>query len=632
MIRELSDLGKRLREEKSDKTWTHDALKEETISLVLTIKQNGEYVSLQRIKNKKTIAEAIQRTSGKSARILIDNCGYALGVYDPDNNNFKKKAKQKGIDVAHRIFQEEVSEKFDCFLSRIKEFEDLPELKPVIDFYKGNSKKGIQRIPQREFLEKISPKDRSGNIAFLILGENNFLHECRSVYKRIIAQYEKKMASSISKDNRSCSICGNRNFPIGDILHFPIKGVPGDKEPAGGRKLVSYNGDNNPFESYEMIGNENCMICTNCAKTYVEGLNWLLSAGSIITNKKGKDDILFTNRWPRLRSTSFFVDTAMVYWTRENQKLDELDLLEAPDAGQVAALIDSVVSGSTTAVHAIQDDMFYSCTLSGAAARIVIRDWIELSLSEYRKNIGLWFNDIAIESFGQTYYAPLYWLAKAGHNEKSDSDTTLSRTAAYLWNAALKKSIPPLWILGAVLKRLRYVESSEDGKEKNDPLTRERVALIRLILNRNNKEGGYLMNEQLDKENLSPAYVCGQIFAVLVDIQRAALGKDINAGIRERFFSFASTTPAPAFGRLMKLSQTHLTKLKGEKPGLSVILDHELQFECAKITEHKYPAILSLEEQGQFALGYYHKKQETWKKAQANKELKEALENEEEEK
>ena len=76
----------------------------------------------------------------------------------------------------------------------------------------------------------------------------------------------------------------------------------------------------------------------------------------------------------------------------------------------------------------------------------------------------------------------------------------------------------------------------------------------------------------------------------------------------------------------MKLSQNHLSKLKGEKPWLSAYFDAELCEVSAQITGFKYPAILTLEEQGQFALGYYHKKQATWDKAQQNKELKDLQE------
>jgi hypothetical protein len=40
--------------------------------------------------------------------------------------------------------------------------------------------------------------------------------------------------------------------------------------------------------------------------------------------------------------------------------------------------------------------------------------------------------------------------------------------------------------------------------------------------------------------------------------------------------------------------------------------------------------LLALEEQGQFALGYYHKRQEILETAKQNKKLQEVLENEEE--
>jgi hypothetical protein len=121
MIKELSELGKTLRAQKGENEWAHDALKEETISLVLTIKPDGSFVSLQPIERKKTIAEAVQRTSGKGARLLIDNCGYVIAAYDYDGVAFKKKAKEKGEAKAHEIFKKEVRDKFTLFTARINE-------------------------------------------------------------------------------------------------------------------------------------------------------------------------------------------------------------------------------------------------------------------------------------------------------------------------------------------------------------------------------------------------------------------------------------------------------------------------------------------------------------------------------
>lgn len=606
MIKELSDLGKALRGQKTDNEWSHDALKEETISLVMTIQPDGSFVSLQNIERKKTMAEAVQRTSGKEARLLIDNCGYALAVYDCESNTFKKKAKEKGEQKAHEFFKKDVSEKLALFLKRLDEMAELEELKPVFKFYKDNKQKGVDIVNQEYFLKNILKKDRGGNIALLVAGKDKYVHEYDSVYRLIIDAYELKQKEIMLNIKKQCSVCGEDNFPVGDFIHFPIKGIPGGQEPAGGRKLISYNGENNPFESYEMVGNENCMICTSCAKTYVEGLNWLLSSGNevVVTTNKGKEKkgFRYTNR------KNFGSDTAMVFWTRNNKKVDEIDYLEAPNPADVARLIESVVSGIERDNRYIEPDQFYSCTLSGSAARIAVRDWIETSLFDFRKSITKWFQDIAIDEYDknlkktQTHYARLYDLARCCQRKNSDGsydkdDTSLARVAVYLWNAALKKTTPSLWILTKVLQRAR-----------TDGVTAERAALIKLILNRHNKGGDFVMTEKIVQGERPVAYVCGQIFAKLESIQYAALG-DRNAGIRERYFTYAMTSPASAFGRVFNLSSKHFTKLKNDKPSLAISMDKELQELCKDVDIHSFPAVFSLEQQGQFAIGYYHQRQ-----------------------
>ncbi|MDY7036929.1 MAG: type I-C CRISPR-associated protein Cas8c/Csd1, partial [Thermodesulfobacteriota bacterium] len=162
MIRELSELGKTLRTEKTNNEWVHDALKEETISLVLTIKHDGSFVSLQSIEKKKTIAEAVQRTRGKKARLLIDNCGYVLGTYDNESNSFKKKVAEKGEQKAHEIYKKDVTEKMSLYLERLNEIADLDELKPILKFYTDNKQQGIDIVGQEYFLENISKRDRNG--------------------------------------------------------------------------------------------------------------------------------------------------------------------------------------------------------------------------------------------------------------------------------------------------------------------------------------------------------------------------------------------------------------------------------------------------------------------------------------
>jgi CRISPR-associated protein Csd1 len=627
MIRELSELGKTLRAGKADGEWVHDALKEETITMVLTMRADGSFVSLQRIENKKTMAEAVQRTSGKGARLLIDNCGYVLGTYDPDGSSFKKKAKEKGEEKAHEIFTKDVTDKLALFVDRIDELNNLEELKPLLRFYQSNKANGIKILTQEAFLNTIFKKDRGGNIAILISGNNKYVHEYDTVYAAIVDKYEKKQRDIVSQQSKKCSICAENTFPIGDFTHFPIKGVPGDKEPAGGRKLISYNGDNNPFESYEMTGNENCMICTNCAKTYVEGLNWLLNNGVSFKNKNNKDDILYSNRWPRKRSANYGLDTAMVFWTRNNLVLDEIDQLEAPTADDVARMIESPASGKEKDARYLEPERFYSCTLSGAAARIALRDWIEISLGDFRTYIALWFKDIAIEKYDfdqekvVTHYAPLYDLARSCQRKNSDGsydkdDTATARVASSLWKAALQNISIPLWILTKVLQRARLDKYG---------VTAERAALIKLILNRNNKGGGFMITEKMAKGDRPVAYVCGQIFAKLESIQYWASRSigERNAGIRERYFTYAMTLPAAALGRLFDLSSKHFRKLKNENPGLAINLDKELQNLVKEIDIKELPVTFSLEEKGQFAIGYYHQRQAQFDNAKLKETKKE---------
>jgi CRISPR-associated protein Csd1 len=603
MIKELAEFGKRIRT-------GHDALKDEPISIDLIINEDGSFNSFSVIEKISRPAEALTAKKGK-ARLLLDKAEEVLNYVS------QREIKNAKDDLLKA--QNFVESKHGLFLQKLSKYKELEVLNPVFLFYNDNRKEGC--LKAKELFEiQVNEKERDGNIAFRI--KDVRIHEQKEVYDSIIERFEKEQAEQLKGEKKVCSICGKSDFPIVDKPHGYIKSVPAGQE--GKNVLVSYN--ENAYESYGLVGNYNSSICTNCAKNYVEGLNWLLTNGTSVNRVDGKgkskEHFEFTNK------KKFGSDTAMIFWTKEDETIDELNLLDNPDVGQISNLIDSIANAKQKVVKHIKTNQFYSCTLSGAAARIAIRDWIEISLDEYKQNIVKWFLEIGIRAYGEIRYVPLYALARAGHNTESSSDPTNSRVATLLWNAALKNTVPPLWILTAVLKRIRFVENTEDGQSK-ESITLERAALIRFILNRNNKNGGHMIKEQNDPNDTRQAIVCGKIFAVMEGIQRAAQGKDLNAGIRERFFSFASTSPAPAFGRLMKLSQNHISKLKHEKPGLAVILDRQLQELCSLLSG--FPAIFSLEEQGQFALGYYHQKQLDYDNAKNNKELQSIIENNKEE-
>jgi len=580
MIKELSELGKTLRSQQADTEWVHDALKLEPLSIELIIDEGGNYRDFRLIEKKNTIAEAITAKKGK-ARLLLDKAEEVL-CYGGDAS--KKK--------------------HELFLGKLQEYRGLPELAPVIAFYGDNKTNGLEKALSQFEVAIPDDRNRKGNIGFRIQTEGCRIHEKPAILRQIIRQYEALQAGLLAVKQKKCALCGESKYPVEDIPHGMIKKVPDGQ--SSGCALVSYN--ENAFESYSLKGNDNSSICTNCARTYVEGLNWLLSSGNEvpIKSKKGKEKKVFryTNR------KNFGSDTAMVFWTRKNKELPEIDQLEAPNPDDVAKLIESVTSGREKDSKYIEPDQFYSFTLSGSAARIVVRDWIETSLHDFQGSIAQWFKDIAIAEYDRdlkkmkTHYARIYDLARCCQRNNNDGsydkdDASLARTAAYLWNAALKNSLLPLWILTKALQRARLDKYG---------VTANRAALIKLILNRNSKGGGFMITESMEDGRKPVAYVCGQIFAKLESIQYAALG-DRNAGIRERYFTYAMTSPAAAFGRLFNLSSKHFTKVKNERPGLAVTLDKELQELCKSIDIDRFPANFTLEEQGQFAIGYYHQRQ-----------------------
>lgn len=58
-------------------------------------------------------------------------------------------------------------------------------------------------------------------------------------------------------------------------------------------------------------------------------------------------------------------------------------------------MFSSVATGDSLRAGMEIDNYFYCCTLSSAAARIAVRDWLAISVSQYQNNLKQWFEDIA---------------------------------------------------------------------------------------------------------------------------------------------------------------------------------------------------------------------------------------------
>ena len=121
----------------------------------------------------------------------------------------------------------------------------------------------------------------------------------------------------------------------------------------------------------------------------------------------------------------------------------------------------------------------------------------------------------------------------------------------------------------------------------------------------------------LDTERMDPAYRLGRLFAVLEAAQHKALG-NVGASIRDRFYSSASATPAVVFPRLLRTYQHHLGKMeKGSK------IFYEKQAQEIVDGIDTMPAYLKLEDQAQFAIGYYHQRKALFTKSETDNDNQE---------
>jgi CRISPR-associated protein Csd1 len=117
----------------------------------------------------------------------------------------------------------------------------------------------------------------------------------------------------------------------------------------------------------------------------------------------------------------------------------------------------------------------------------------------------------------------------------------------------------------------------------------------------------------LDREHRNIGYLLGRLFAVYELAQVAALGRGVKATMRDKYFASAAATPATVFPLVIAHGQNHLSKARkaSKSAGWAFLIEQELnaiinQIEPAQ--PHSLPRSLRLEDQAEFAIGYYHQR------------------------
>lgn len=266
--------------------------------------------------------------------------------------------------------------------------------------------------------------------------------------------------------------------------------------------------------------------------------------------------------------------------------------------------------------HWEDERQFYVLGLT-AGGRITIKYWQQGTVSEifdkvYQHLVDM--NIISWDAFVDEENPPLrslYGIVKSV-STPSKSSTFATNLVQSIVESILSGNPYPMTLQQACVNRITQERT----------VSELRAAILKGCINRKARIYKHLkeLDMALDKQNDNIAYLAGRLFAVLEQIQQASLGKGINATIRDRFYASASTRPNMVMGRLIALSNHHLSKLRKEKPGLAVNLEKLLGeiFTLISAEAPTFPATFSLDEQSLFAVGYYHQKVDTYKKEETS--------------
>jgi CRISPR-associated protein Csd1 len=523
------------------------------------------------------VPQGVKKTSGIAANLLWDNASYVLGTVNTEGLNADERNKKLS----------RLPEQKKTFIERIQnEIPDTSGKKAILNFLSNLDISVLEKTPQWEDVYQANPIT-----SFRFDGEYQLYCQMEEVKKALASK------TDTSENGGLCLITGEKDRI--STLHTAIKGVWGAQ--TSGANIVSFNLD--AFRSFGREQGQNAPVGETAMFAYTTALNTLLERNSSQRMQIGDASTVF---WSD-RKTRFENDFS--FFLAEPPKDD-------PDAGnrRIKNLFESPKTGGY--LEDSGDEKFFVLGLSPNAARLAVRFWLKGTVAECAGNIRKHFQDLEIvKPKGEPPYYSL-WRLLVNTAVQDKSENIPPNMAGDFMRTILTGSPYPATLLQAVLRRIK-----SDTVNRVKPV---RAALIKAYLNRllydsenyNEKE---VLQMGLDTGQLSKGYHLGRLFAALEKIQEEA-NPGLNATIRERYYGAACCSPVSVYPTLMRLKNHHLAKLnKGRKTNLEILI--------GEIVGHfnEFPAHLSLFEQGKFAVGYYHQRQDlfTSKKEGASNEATE---------
>ena len=557
-------------------------MEEKEIGFVIVISKEGKFVRFEdcRIDNKQAKTYLVKKHVGRSSAVvanyLYDNSSYVLGY--AENEKAKKDVEEQTTKRSDKesACLEAFKEKVD---SIYKVYPENNELAAICKFYQQSKEEILACISQDSLWEDIKKNlsKKYSTFSFRIDGDLKIVAE-----KKEILQLEN--SEDDNKGNGFCLIKGNKGTIVDTTTATMI---PGSQATA---KLVAFQ-VNSGYDSYGKKKCGNAPISKDAEFAYTTALNAMLQKGS--HNKFGVGNRTF------------------VFWASSNAEAAEQteeslfgllgfadDEQDDPNARieQVRKVFTSIYSGT---LKTSLDDRFYILGLAPNSARIAVVYWSECSLKEFAEKILRHFDDMEIidtRKERKPYMGIKSMLAAVTLNGKQ-SEATPNLPEAVV-KSIFQGTPYPFTLFSACIRRIR----AESGNKDNNAIRIARMAIIKAYLNRindNNKK----IDTMLDKSNTNQGYLCGRLFAVLENLQYAANKQD---SIRSGYMNAASSTPSAVYPTILKLSNSHYSKLAKDKKGLAMYFDNQKKEIMTQISD--FPDTLDLSDQGRFFLGYYHQK------------------------
>lgn len=567
-------------------------LEQKEIPFILEINAEGELLQLRdtrELHGKKKVARiyrvpmGIKKTSGVAANLLWDTLEYVLGV--------DTKGKPERVAEQHAAFRARMAA--------------LPEA--------ARQDAGIQAV--NRFLDRMDLAQLERQPAWADALESNAVMSFRLqgdmdlvCQRPAVVHAALDTTTDDDAPQAMCLVTGEQ-APV-ERLHASIKGVWGAQ--TSGANIVSFNA--RAFESYgktERQG-ENAPVSRAAAFAYTTALNHLLRKDSPQRMQVG--------------------DASTVFWAERQAPYETIfgDIFQDnPDAStdKVEALLNAVHSGHWGPMD--KDLRYHVLGLAPNAARISIRLYHCVTLQELGQRIAQHFDDLAlVRGPNDARYPSLKRLLQTVCLATSSQPFgDIDRLPPNLGGAVIdaifageNAPFPAMWLNAAIARcRAEQAKKTQQGAQAQN-VPHARAAVIKACLNRQIRNANQLLPSHLaekeflpmlDRTNTHPGYLLGRLFAVLERLQEEAAGGGgkLNSTIRDKYYGAMSSSPSTVFPTLDKLKVAHLKKLPWVKREWFEKLVGEI---LAAL--HDIPRQLPLPDQGRFALGYYHQRQDFFTK------------------